>query len=189
MEELLPALFILIIWVGIIRSAVKAATKKQTGKAGPARSQQSPISRRKSGPKAKYNPWEAEPNTASAPAKSAEKSAQVFQTMMPLDEMSRTQETSSPYRDQMPSGSLRVEHGEGYDPCHDDPSGMPSGSLRAETTEGMDPCHDEMEHARPMVKSKAHENAEAAPGFRLGYSGNDIVQGFVWGEILSRKRA
>lgn len=189
MEELLPALFILIIWGGIIRSAVKAATKKQTGKAGTARTQQVPLSRRKSVPKAKYNPWEAATNPASAPAKSAEKSAQVFQTMMPLDEMSRSQETSSPYRDQMPSGSLRVEHGEGYDPCHDDPSGMPSGSLRVDTAEGTDPCHDGMEPAQPALKSKANENAEAAPGFCLGYSGNDIVQGFVWGEILSRKRA
>ena len=189
MVELLPALFILIIWGSIIGSAVRAAKKKQTGKAGSARTQQAPLSRRKSVPKKKYNPWEAEPNPASAPAKSADESARAFQTMMPLDEMSRGQETSSPYRDQMLSGSLRVDHGEGYDPCHDDPSAMSSGSLRADTTEGTDPCHEDMEHARPTVKSKANENAEAAPGFRLGYSGNDIVQGFVWGEILSRKRA
>lgn len=187
MEELFPALFILIIWGGIIRSAIKAASKKQAGKSGSARTRQVPLSRRKSVPKPGKGPWEPERNPA--PAGSAEESAKVFQTMMPLDELSRSQDTSSLDQGRMPSGSLRVEHGEGEDPCHDDPDRIPSGSLWTDIPEGTDPCHGEVEPARPQVKAKADENAEAAPAFRLGYSGNDIVQGFVWGEILRRKRA
>lgn len=88
----------------------------------------------------------------------------------------------------MPLGSLAVDHPEGVDPCHDDPYATPLGSLAADHPEGTDPCHPAL---RPDLPASGISPASApeASGLRLGFSGNEIVQGFVWGEILNRKRA
>ena len=88
--------------------------------------------------------------------------------------------------DRIPSGSLNYHDPEGTDPCHDDPYKIPSGSLRVELPEGTDPCHDDMAAHRPLAEPDAEA---AAPGFPGSFTGNDIVRGFVWGEILNRKRA
>lgn len=86
----------------------------------------------------------------------------------------------------MPSGSLRVDWEEGTDPCHDDPRAMPSGSLRADRGEGTDPCHDGWTPAKPAA-GEAEERPAAAGGLNLGWTGDEIVRGFVYGEILRRK--
>ena len=81
------------------------------------------------------------------------------------------------------SGSLPDTSTEGKDPCHDDYAGMRTGSLRVETPEGTDPCHEDWE-------APADADAEApaaAGGLSLSFGGNDIVKGFVYGEILKRK--
>lgn len=102
-----------------------------------------------------------------------------------------TPEGTDPCHDdlrRMPSGSLRADSPEGTDPCHDDPYGMPSGSLQAESTEGTDPCHDDWKPARARTEdSGRQQNAETAGGLDLKWTGNEIVRGFVYGEILKRK--
>ena len=70
-------------------------------------------------------------------------------------------------------GSLPAPEPEGTDPCHDDYASLPSGSLSAETEEGIDPCHDGWAHA------------PGGPG--LSWSGNELVRGFIYSEILKRK--
>lgn len=87
-------------------------------------------------------------------------------------------------REDVYQGSLGFSSMEGVDPCHDDPLSMPAGSLRTDMPEGTDPCHDGLTPVSPAL--------EAAPetgGLDLRFSGNEIVKGFVWGEILNRKRA
>ncbi|MBR2823575.1 MAG: hypothetical protein IKE24_07825 [Clostridia bacterium] len=188
MEELFPALFILIIWGSIIRSTIKAAKKKQAGKSGPAPDRKTPAPRSGAGAsKTKKNPWL--PERDPVPVKSAEESFRVFQNGMSPEQLGASSVPGSPDPDGMPSGSLRVEHGEGYDPCHDEPDLVPSGSLSEDMPEGTDPCHDDMEPVRSTALAGAADGGEAEPAFRLGTTGNDIVQGFVWGEILNRKRA
>ena len=62
--------------------------------------------------------------------------------------------------------------------------GEQDGTLRTDVPEGTDPCHDGLTPVSPAL--------EAAPetgGLDLRFSGNEIVKGFVWGEILNRKRA
>ena len=83
-------------------------------------------------------------------------------------------------------GSLGGYSSEGIDPCHDDPYGMPSGSLTVDYPEGIDPCHPAVRTDRP--ESGGGPESESS-GLNLRFGGNDIVQGFVWGEILNRKRA
>ena len=85
-------------------------------------------------------------------------------------------------------GSLPVSTPEGTDPCHDDLRRMPSGSLQAESTEGTDPCHDDWKPARAGTEDTGRQqNAETAGGLDLKWTGNEIVRGFVYGEILKRK--
>ena len=86
----------------------------------------------------------------------------------------------------MPAGSLSVSEAEGTDPCHDDPYSMPLGSLAVDHPEGTDPCHPapSADHPDSGVSSGAQSS-----GLNLRFGGSDIVQGFVWGEILNRKRA
>ena len=58
-----------------------------------------------------------------------------------------------------------------------------SGSLPDTSTEGKDPCHEDWEApAAPDAEAPA-----AAGGLSLSFGGNDIVKGFVYGEILKRK--
>ena len=83
-------------------------------------------------------------------------------------------------------GSLGGPETEGVDPCHDDPYGMPVGSLVTDHPEGSDPCHPAIRTNRP--ESGITPDSESS-GLNLRFGGSDIVQGFVWGEILNRKRA
>ncbi len=86
-----------------------------------------------------------------------------------------------PYQGSLGGGSM-----EGVDPCHDDPGAMRPGSLQVSFPEGTDPCHDDL-HAVP---AQSRPEAEpSAPPLSLSWAGSDIVKGFVYGEILNRKRA
>ena len=83
-------------------------------------------------------------------------------------------------------GSMGGPDTEGTDPCHDDPYSMPLGSLAVDYPEGTDPCHPApgADHPDSGVSSGSQSS-----GLNLRFGGSDIVQGFVWGEILNRKRA
>ena len=71
---------------------------------------------------------------------------------------------------------------------HDD--SIYQGSLNADTGEGYDPCHDEQLSALSTAKREPLSvPSETAPGFQLGWSGNEIVRGFVMGEILTRRKS
>ena len=83
-------------------------------------------------------------------------------------------------------GSLSASPIEGTDPCHDDPETLQSGSLRVDLPEGTDPCHDGLRAASFRTDE---EEEEAAGPLSLSWAGSDIVKGFIYGEILNRKRA
>jgi len=86
------------------------------------------------------------------------------------------------------SGSLEAAYPEGKDPCHDDPAAMPVGSLRAESPEGEDPGHDHGGNLAAAGETRQEEEPEAEnDGLRLDWTGNEIVRGFVYSEILKRK--
>ena len=84
------------------------------------------------------------------------------------------------------SGSLRVDLPEGTDPCHDNPETLRPGSLRTDLPEGTDPCHDGL---RAAPYGTDAEEEEAAGPLNLSWAGSDVVKGFIYGEILNRKRA
>ena len=70
---------------------------------------------------------------------------------------------------------------------HDD--SIYRGSLNAVTGEGYDPCHDLQ--LAPLTLAETAETASpetAVPGLRLGWTGDEIVRGFVMGEILGKRR-
>ena len=70
---------------------------------------------------------------------------------------------------------------------HDD--SIYQGSLNADTGEGYDPCHDgQLSALSAAEREPLSVTSEAAPGLRLGWSGNEIVRGFVMGEILTRRK-
>ena len=67
---------------------------------------------------------------------------------------------------------------------HDD--SIYQGSLNAVTGEGFDPCHEEQLaslNAEPLEEAPV----SGTPGFRLNWSGDEIVKGLVMSEILKRK--
>jgi len=68
---------------------------------------------------------------------------------------------------------------------HDD--SVYQGSMNADTGEGYDPCHDEQ--LAPLTLAETAVPAAEAPesGLQLGWTGSDIVRGFVMSEILKRK--
>ncbi len=79
-----------------------------------------------------------------------------------------------------PVSELRPEHEEG--------TGW--GSLDVETGEGEDPCHEEQ--LAGMASLQAAESAAANPAELPAQpllTGNDLVRGFIIGEILRRKQA
>jgi len=64
------------------------------------------------------------------------------------------------------------------------------GSLGENTLEGVDPCHDDQ-----MAEMEQRRGASAAAGAEapdresfLSWSGNDVVRGFIYGEILNRRK-
>ena len=83
-------------------------------------------------------------------------------------------------------GSLGYVSAEGVDPCHDDPETLRPGSLQVSVPEGTDPCHDGF---RPVSVQSGREAEPSAPPLNLSWTGSDVVKGFVYGEILNRKRA
>ena len=70
---------------------------------------------------------------------------------------------------------------------HDD--SIYQGSLNAVTGEGYDPCHDSQ--LAPLTLAETETAVPAAetqaPGLQLGWTGSEIVRGFVMSEILTRK--
>ena len=70
---------------------------------------------------------------------------------------------------------------------HDD--SVYQGSLYAETGEGYDPCHDEqLSSLSALERDTVSAPAEETPGLQLGWSGSDVVRGFVMSEILNRRK-
>ena len=70
---------------------------------------------------------------------------------------------------------------------HDD--SIYQGSLYAETGEGYDPCHDgQLSALSALEREPVSVPAAETPGLQLGWTGNDIVRGFVMSEILTRKK-
>ena len=70
---------------------------------------------------------------------------------------------------------------------HDD--SVYQGSLYAETGEGYDPCHDgQLSALSALEREPVSAPAAETPGLQLGWTGNDIVRGFVMSEILTRKK-
>lgn len=63
------------------------------------------------------------------------------------------------------------------------------GSLGGESTEGTDPCHDEQLAGLDRIESTEQITDPGAgkPGLSLSWSSNDVVKGFVYGEILNRR--
>ena len=90
----------------------------------------------------------------------------------------------SPVRPAPVYGSLGGEDTEGIDPCHDHYSDMSIGSLPQDSEEGKDPCHDGWEPAAPVLQTPA-ENGGSLPG--LNWTGDELVKGFIYGEILKRR--
>ena len=72
---------------------------------------------------------------------------------------------------------------------HDD--SLYKGSLNAETGEGYDPCHDEQMAPLTLLETEPETApaAPGAPGLRLTWTSNAIVQGMVMSEILNRKHS
>ncbi len=68
---------------------------------------------------------------------------------------------------------------------HDD--SVYQGSMNAETGEGYDPCHDEQLSSLTAAETAAPAAEAVQPGLQLGWSGSDVVRGFVMSEILKRK--
>ena len=68
-------------------------------------------------------------------------------------------------------------------------AGLYQGSLGAETGEGFDPCHDEQ--LQSLTQETHRERMPAPegeiPGLQLSFTGDEIVRGFVMGEILRRR--
>ena len=62
------------------------------------------------------------------------------------------------------------------------------GSLGMGPMEGLDPCHPDPEPSPARPESHPGEDAPGTPLFQpAGWTGNDIVRGFVFSEILRRK--
>ena len=68
---------------------------------------------------------------------------------------------------------------------HDD--SVYRGSMNTETGEGYDPCHDEQMAPLNAVEAAVPAVEAAQPGLQLGWTGSDVVRGFVMSEILKRK--
>ena len=69
---------------------------------------------------------------------------------------------------------------------HDD--SVYQGSMNAYTGEGYDPCHDEQLAPLSRAESAVPAAETAEPGLQLGWTGSEVVRGFVMSEILKRRR-
>ena len=68
---------------------------------------------------------------------------------------------------------------------HDD--SVYQGSMNVESGEGYDPCHDEQLSSLTAAEAVSPAAETTQPGLQLGWSGSDIVRGFVMSEILKRR--
>ena len=68
---------------------------------------------------------------------------------------------------------------------HDD--SVYQGSMNADTGEGYDPCHDEQLAPLTLAETAVPAGETGESGLQLGWTGSDIVRGFVMSEILKRK--
>ncbi len=62
------------------------------------------------------------------------------------------------------------------------------GSLNTDTLEGVDPCHEDQMKAmpRPALSEEPSEGAEG--GLELSWTSSDVVKGFIYSEVLNRRR-
>ena len=162
LSRLLPLLFVAFIWILGSFSRKKKPTGNGAGRPGAAR-----------------NPAAEAQRVQTAPARETRTETR--------------QETRAETRSMLSSGMSSAGYGslggtstEGVDPCHDEPSRMPVGSLRTDSAEGRDPCHDDWKPAAPNAPAQAGA-PETAGGLNLGWTGNEVVKGFIYGEILNRK--
>ena len=177
MEELFPLLFVIFIW-SLVGSTIRKSVKGAKG------GQQSAKKRSSAAPEQKPV-VKTSPDVQAAPSGPSHPHAAPGWGSLGGAET----EGVDPCHDdpvRVPVGSLWTAEPEGTDPCHDDPYGMPVGSLTAESPEGTDPCHPDL---RPDHPESGFCPESEGSGLNLRFSGNEIVQGFVWGEILNRKRA
>ena len=163
LSRLLPLLFVAFIWVLGFFSRKKNQTGNGAGKPGAGR------------------PAAGAQRAQTAPAPRTETRQETRAEARP-----ETRSTLSSSMSSSGYGSLGGTSTEGVDPCHDEPARMPMGSLRAESTEGRDPCHDDWKPAAPNAPAQAGA-PETAGGLNLGWTGNEVVKGFIYGEILNRK--
>lgn len=168
MEELFPLLFIIFVW-SLVGSTFRKMMKNAKNKQPSSKKRPSAAPEKKPIVETRSSHQHAAPDWGSMGGSSSE-------GVDPCHD--------DPYG--MPLGSLSVSQPEGTDPCHDDPRGMPLGSLAVDHPEGTDPCHPAFRSERP--DSGIVPDAEGS-GLNLRFGGSDIVHGFVWGEILNRKRA
>ena len=64
------------------------------------------------------------------------------------------------------------------------------GSLGEDSMEGIDPCHDEQAQEMTSLRSaSADPDPVAPPELTLSWARNDVVRGFVYGEILNRRKS
>ena len=61
------------------------------------------------------------------------------------------------------------------------------GSLGGESPEGVDPCHDEQMVSMTAAREAPRQDTGETKGLTLSWTGEDIVRGFVMGEILNRR--
>ncbi len=68
---------------------------------------------------------------------------------------------------------------------HDD--SVYQGSMNVQTGEGYDPCHDEQLAPLSAAEAAVPAAETAEPGLQLSWTGSDVVRGFVMSEILTRR--
>ncbi len=185
MDELFPTAIVAIIWlvIGIASSVSKSKKKKGQQPKAPARGR--PVADRVDAP--------APPAPAPAPAAAAP--APTISPLRPLegeDPCHADQMHAMPSARAYPAGGLS-----GHPTSGSLGGGTASGSLGGNTafgslgdihSEGFDPCHDELYGSPFSAENGA--SGEAPSGAPFGsFSGDDIVRGFIWGEILRRRGA
>ena len=198
MDEFAPLLIVLLFWVFIGSGLKKVAKNATKGKKGPQKTGTASLK----GVKDAFFPAEAFPEKASpekaAAAAPAEKAAPAAAAqpasnppvpasapLRPAPMVSALRESAPAERPQpAPMVSTLRESAPA-----DRPQPAPYlGSLAKETGEGDDPCHEEqMAELNRLRAPSAPSVAPDGDGLNLSWSGEDIVRGFITGEILRRR--
>ena len=189
MDELFPAAIVAIIWLVISIASSVSKSKKKNGQQPKAPAHGRPVADRVDAP--------APPAPAPAPAP----------TISPLRPLEGEDPCHADQMRSMPSARAYPADGLSGHPASGSlgggtasgslGGGTASGSLGGNTafgslgdihTEGFDPCHDEL--YRSSFSAENGASGEAPSGAPFGsFSGDDIVRGFIWGEILRRRGA